>query len=108
MMGPNNSGRTAASIMIAQPAWQFPITQGLPLAFGCAAITFSMKIASARAMSWSGGSSGWGDGLSWWRFDASGESARGLDGRYWGKIRGCRCFVGRVSLSLVISTAFAG
>ena len=35
MMGPNNSGRRAASIMIAQPAWQFPITQGLPLASGC-------------------------------------------------------------------------
>jgi len=51
MMGPNNSGRIAASIMIAQPAWQLPITQGLPFASGCAAATFSMKIASARAMS---------------------------------------------------------
>ncbi len=30
MIGPNKSGRTAASIMIAQPAWQFPIVQGLP------------------------------------------------------------------------------
>ena len=41
----------AWTFMIAQPAWQLPITQGLPFASGCAAATFSMKIASARAMS---------------------------------------------------------
>ena len=34
MMGPNSSGRSAASIMTAQPAWQLPITQGLPSASG--------------------------------------------------------------------------
>ena len=51
MIGPNNSGRMAASIMIAQPAWQLPITHGLPSASGCSAMTFSRKIASARAMS---------------------------------------------------------
>ena len=51
MMGPNNSGRSAASIITAQPAWQFPITQGLPSACGCNAMTFSMKTASAREMS---------------------------------------------------------
>ncbi len=49
MIGPNSSGRIAASIMTAQPAWQLPITQGLPSASGCSAITFSRKIASARA-----------------------------------------------------------
>ena len=32
MIGPNNSGRIAASIITAQPAWQLPITQGLPSA----------------------------------------------------------------------------
>jgi hypothetical protein len=31
--------------MIAQPAWQFPITQGLPLP-RMLAITFSMKMAA--------------------------------------------------------------
>ncbi len=34
MIGPNNSGRTAASIITAQPAWQLPMTQGLPSACG--------------------------------------------------------------------------
>ena len=51
MIGPNSSGRIAASIITAQPAWQLPITQGLPSASGCSAITFSRKTASARAMS---------------------------------------------------------
>ena len=51
MIGPNSSGRIAASIMIAQPAWQLPITHGLPSACGCSAMTFSRKTASARAMS---------------------------------------------------------
>ena len=37
--------------MTAQPAWQFPITHGLPSASGCRAITFSTKTASAFAMS---------------------------------------------------------
>src|SRR5262249_60944230 len=32
MIGPNNSGRMAASITTAQPAWQLPITHGLPSA----------------------------------------------------------------------------
>ena len=41
MIGPNNSGRSAARIITAQPAWQLPITQGLPSASGCRAITFS-------------------------------------------------------------------
>ena len=35
MIGPNNSGRSAARIITAQPAWQLPITQGLPSASGC-------------------------------------------------------------------------
>src|SRR5215204_6827062 len=30
IMGPNSSGRSAASIMMAQPAWQLPMTQGFP------------------------------------------------------------------------------
>ena len=34
MIGPNSSGRSAASIMIAHPAWQLPITQGLSSACG--------------------------------------------------------------------------
>ena len=51
IMGPNSSGRNAASIITAQPAWQLPITHGLPSALGCRAMTFSRKIASARAMS---------------------------------------------------------
>ena len=41
----------AARIITAQPAWQLPITQGLPSASGCSAITRSRKTASARAMS---------------------------------------------------------
>ena len=57
MIGPNNSGRIAASIMIAQPAWQFPITQGLPFASGYCAATFSMKIGL--------GAGNVLDGLSW-------------------------------------------
>jgi hypothetical protein len=51
MIGPNSSGRSAATIMMAQPAWQLPITAGLPSASGCSAITRSKKAASARAMS---------------------------------------------------------
>ena len=38
MIGPNSSGRTAASIITAQPAWQLPMTHGLPSASGCSAI----------------------------------------------------------------------
>ena len=34
MIGPNSSGRIAASIITAQPAWQLPITHGLPSASG--------------------------------------------------------------------------
>ena len=37
--------------MTAQPAWQLPITHGLPSASGCRAMTFSIKTASALAMS---------------------------------------------------------
>ncbi len=40
--------------MTAQPAWQLPITQGLPSASGCRAMTFSRKTASARAISLDG------------------------------------------------------
>ena len=61
MIGPNSSGRMAASIITAQPAWQFPMTQGLPSAWGCKAMTFSRNTASARAMSsivWPGIGSG--------------------------------------------------
>ena len=32
MIGPNSSGRSAATIITAQPAWQLPMTQGLPSA----------------------------------------------------------------------------
>ncbi len=52
--GPNSSGRTEASIITAQPAWQLPTTQGLPSACGCSScssITFSRNRASARMMS---------------------------------------------------------
>ena len=61
MIGPNSSGRMAARIITAQPAWQLPITQGLPSASGCSAMTRSRKTASARAMSsmvWPGIGSG--------------------------------------------------
>ena len=34
IIGPNSSGRVAAAIIIAQPAWQLPITTGLPSASG--------------------------------------------------------------------------
>ena len=51
MIGPKSSGRMAASSMTAQPAWQLPITAGLPSASGCSAITRSRNAASARAMS---------------------------------------------------------
>ena len=51
MSGPNSSGRVAATIITAQPAWQLPITQGLPSAWGCSSMTFSRNTASARMMS---------------------------------------------------------
>ena len=47
MIGPNNSGRIAATIITDQPPWQLPMTQGLPSASGCNAMTFSRKVASA-------------------------------------------------------------
>ncbi len=47
MSGPNSSGRMAATIITDQPPWQLPMTQGLPSASGCSAITFSRKAASA-------------------------------------------------------------
>ena len=51
MTGPHSSGRVAATIMTAQPAWQLPMMQGLPSASGCSSMTFSRKIASACMMS---------------------------------------------------------
>jgi hypothetical protein len=33
--GPKSSGRTAASMEIAQPAWQLPMTTGLGLGVAC-------------------------------------------------------------------------
>jgi hypothetical protein len=51
MFGPNSSGLIEARSITAQTAWQLPITHGLPSALGCSAITFSRKIASARATS---------------------------------------------------------
>ena len=61
MIGPNSSGRIAATSSTAQPAWQLPMTQGLPSASGCRAITFSRNTASAVMMSsivWPGIGSG--------------------------------------------------
>ena len=61
MIGPKSSGRRAATSITAQPAWQLPITQGLPSASGWRAMTVSRKIASARVMSrmvWPGIGSG--------------------------------------------------
>ena len=37
--------------MTAQPAWQLPMTQGLPSAWGCNSETFFRNTASARAIS---------------------------------------------------------
>ena len=34
MIGPNSSGRIAATSSTAQPPWQLPMTQGLPSALG--------------------------------------------------------------------------
>ena len=48
MIGPKSSGRSAATIITAQPAWQLPMTQGLPSASGWRAMTVSRKDASAR------------------------------------------------------------
>ena len=61
MIGPGNSGRSAAVIMICQPAWQLPIRQGRPCAFGSASMTASMNRASATqtsSMVWPGIGSG--------------------------------------------------
>ena len=51
MIGPNSSGHTAAVISTCQPAWQLPITQGLPSACGCSWPTLRTKAASARITS---------------------------------------------------------
>ena len=48
MIGPASSGRSAAIIMTCHPAWQLPMTTGLPSASGWRAVTASTKIASAR------------------------------------------------------------
>ena len=61
MIGPNSSGRIAATSSTAQPPWQLPMTQGLPSARGCSAMTFSRNAASACMMSsmvWPGIGSG--------------------------------------------------
>ena len=61
MIGPKSSGRLAATIMTAQPAWQLPMTAGLPSASGWSAMTLSRKAASAAMMSsivWPGTGSG--------------------------------------------------
>ena len=61
MIGPNSSGRTAATISMAHPAWQLPTTTGLPSASGCRAMTSSRNAASAAMMSsivWPGTGSG--------------------------------------------------
>ena len=61
LMRPTSSGRGAASIMIAQPAWQLPTTTGLPSASGCSSCTLRRNCASAQAMSamvWPGSGSG--------------------------------------------------
>ena len=51
MIGPNSSGLVAATIIVAQPPWQLPITTGLPSASGCSSITRSRNAASATMMS---------------------------------------------------------
>src|SRR5580700_9826527 len=60
MMGPNNSGRIAANIITAQPAWQFPITQeadeitGMPRFERNADLTVGLEPANARAVAGAG------------------------------------------------------
>ena len=49
IIGPIRSGWMAPIAMMAQPAWQLAMTQGLPWASGCIACTRSMKAASADA-----------------------------------------------------------
>ena len=44
MSGPQSVGRFAASIINAQPAWQLPMTTGLPSALACNSATRSRKI----------------------------------------------------------------
>ena len=51
MIGPNSSGQTAAAIRICQPAWQLPITTGLPAPSGCNCPTLRTNSASARITS---------------------------------------------------------
>ena len=61
MIGPVRSGLSAAIIMTCQPAWQLPITTGLPSASGWSAATLAMKAASAAQTSstvWPGTGSG--------------------------------------------------
>ena len=58
--------------MTAQPAWQLPITHGLPSASGCRAMTFSMKIASALATVL--------DGLARHRFGQEADEVAGVAG----------------------------
>jgi hypothetical protein len=49
-MGPVRSGWVAARIIVAQPPWQLPVTNGLPVP-GCALATARRKAASAAVMS---------------------------------------------------------
>ena len=61
MMGPNSSGQTAAVMRICQPAWQLPMTAGLPRLSGCSSATLRTNWASARITSstvWPGTGSG--------------------------------------------------
>ena len=48
---PKSSGRSAATIITAQPALQLPMTAGFPSASGWSEITRSRKAASAALMS---------------------------------------------------------
>src|SRR5262249_7380220 len=95
MMGPNSSGRMAASIITAHPAWQLPITQGFPSASGWSAATFSRKIASARAISsmvWPGTGSGEDpvELAGWPCFDAHADCAAALEPANPGAMPGAR------------------
>ena len=58
--------------MTAQPAWQLPITHGLPSASGCRAMTFSIKTASALRDVL--------DGLTGHRFGQEADEVAGMTG----------------------------
>ena len=61
MIGPNSSGRIAAAIITCQPAWQLPITTGLPSLSLCISPTRSTKSVPATTTSsivWPGSGQG--------------------------------------------------